>query len=259
MNIFIFYIKEIIKKSLYLLIIIIFTIFIVMYKIKIILLFILSPIKNTIISNYIYVYNTDIKTSLYQDQLNLNFKNELFIQVIETNLPFIINSYYYYKYVTLFSLYLILPLILYIIIISFSNTFNYKEYKILLKNAIIFISVQVINLFILQHLILKLYLKYLYSHYMEFEYYEFDIEFKIIEYLNLYFFLLFLNILLFFIINKKKHFKINTIILAIAVILLLPNEIILQGTYLLIISISIVVTKIINNYKNEIKKYVIME
>src|SRR3989338_2730586 len=112
------------------------------------------------------------------NKANIDLKDEIFIPIIEINLPFLTTSYIYLKYIILFSIYIFIPIFLYILYISVSNIL--KKNEILnLKYIIIITTVYIyINYIVSHYIIVPIYITFIYSHYNEFLYYEFDIEFQ---------------------------------------------------------------------------------
>ena len=257
MNIFSYYLKELIFKILYILIISITLLLIIILKTKTILFFLLSPLKETIISSHIYLYTSEVNLLVHNSITNTQFK---FLPLIEITLPFVISSYYYYKYIILFSIYLITPLLLYIITITINVILYKKEYRLFLHNIKWLMYILLMNSIVTQYCIIPLYIKYTFSHLIEFQFYEFDIELKLINYLDLYINVLYTNILIvFFYIYIKKHIKVNNYIVYILILILLPNEIMLQTTYVIVLTSCNMLNNIIIKYRNKIKKYKLTE
>jgi Sec-independent protein secretion pathway component TatC len=216
----------------------------------------LSPIKKIKINEF-YI-NYDIQKIDFQAINNIyqNYKNT-FIPIIEINLPFLTTSYIYIKYILLMAIYLYIPIILYFIYISVSNIFKKNEIfniKFILFQIILFM---ILNFIITHYMIIPLFINFIYSHYNEFLYYEFDVEFQLINYLNLYFQVLFINFVLFItnIIKKYLKLNINTIIIYLLFLLILPFDGILQIIYIFIFFIFNCINLIAYNYYKRIKKY----
>ena len=234
MNILLYYTKEIYFKIIYLLLLSIVIITITILKSKYLLLFILSPIKKIKTNNFILQFSTIHEETQYYTN-NQIAKNE-YIPIVEINLPFITTSYIYIKYISLFMIYIILPIFLYITYISIRHILKKQENEnifYILINTIIFL---VYNIVITHYVIIPFFISFIYSHYYEFSHYEFDIEFQLLFYLDMYFFILYFNCFLFIINIIKKYLKINNIInyLFIICILLFPIDVILQIIYLII-------------------------
>jgi Sec-independent protein secretion pathway component TatC len=216
----------------------------------------LSPIKKIKIDEF-YI-NYDIQKVDFQAINNTyqDYKNT-FIPIIEINLPFLTTSYIYIKYILLVAIYLYIPIILYFIYISISNILKKNEIftiKFILYELILSM---VFNFIITHYVIIPLFIHFIYSHYNEFLYYEFDVEFQLINYLNLYFQVLFINFVLFIINIIKKYLKlnINTIIIYVLFLLILPFDGILQIIYIIILFIFNYINLITYNYYKQIKKY----
>lgn len=251
-----YYFKEIYFKLIYLIILFIIICTIILNKSKIIFLFILSPIKKIKIDEFNLNYNIqkiDLQTinNTYQ-----NYENT-FIPIIEINLPFLTTSYIYIKYILLIALYLYIPIILYFIYISISNILKKNEIftiSFILYEVVLFM---IFNFIITHYIIIPLFINFIYSHYNEFLHYEFDVEFQLVNYLNLYFQILFINFVLFITNLIKKYLKlnINTIIIYSLFLLILPFDGILQIIYIIIFFIFYLVNTIIYNYYKRIKKY----
>lgn len=255
MTILQFFIKEIYFKIIYLILIFVTLLIILINKAKILFLYILEPIKNIKIKNFLINYQ-EIKKN-YINQANIDLKDEIFIPIIEINLPFLTTSYIYLKYILLFSIYIFIPIFLYILYISVSNIL--KKNEILnLKYIITITTIYIyINYIISHYIIVPIYITFIYSHYNEFLYYEFDIEFQLTTYLNFYFQVLFTNFFLFITILIKKYFKLNipNILILLVLLLILPFDGMIQIIYICIFITYIIINIIINNYIINIKKY----
>ncbi len=155
------------------------------------------------------------------------------------------------------AIYLYIPIVLYLMYISISSILKKNEIfniKFILYQIILFM---IFNFIITHYIIIPLFINFIYSHYNEFLYYEFDVEFQLINYLNLYFQVLFINFILFItnIIKKYLRLNINTIILYVLFLLILPFDGVLQIIYIIIFFIFNCVNLIAYNYYKQIKKY----
>jgi hypothetical protein len=119
MTIIQYFFKELYFKIIYLIIIFIILLITIVIKAKILFLYILEPIKKIKLNNFIIEYQ-NIETNKYEYN-NISNNNEIFIPILEINLPFFTTSYIFLKYIILFSLYIFIPIILYYIYISTSN------------------------------------------------------------------------------------------------------------------------------------------
>jgi len=253
MNILLFYIKELYYKIIIFIVIITTISWLIIYKIKYIFLYILSPLKTIKISNYLMEYDIGETACHF---INENHDSQ-FIPIIEINLPFFTTSYIYIKYIILLICYFILPILTYFIYISTAAVLKKTEYfKILfiLKYFFIFL---IFNSTFSHYVIIPIFIQFLYSHYKELEIYEFDVEFQILTYLDFYFFILFFNLFIFIIIETKKVLnipKIN-IVLLILPFFILPNDFMVQIIYFFILLIILITSNIIKYYYNNIKKY----
>jgi len=255
MTIIKYFAKELYFKIIYLILIFIFLILLIVIKAKTFLLYILEPIKEIKINNFIADYQH--QKIEFENTINTNNTDEIFIPIIEINLPFFTTSYIFIKYILLFSIYLFAPIILYYIYVSTSSILKKKElfsFKLLLYIILIYLY---INFVINHYIIIPIFLKFIYSHYTEFLYYEFDVEFQLITYLDFYFYSLFINFFLFVIILLKKYLKLNipNILILITIIMILPFDGIIQILYIIIFIIYTLVSLFITNYINNIKKY----
>jgi hypothetical protein len=228
----------------------------ILNKSRIIFLFVLSPIKKIKINEF-YV-NYDIKKIDFQslDNTYQNYKNT-FIPIIEINLPFLTTSYIYLKYILLMALYLYIPILLYFIYISISNILKKSEIFTIKFIFIKIIFLMIFNFIITHYIIVPLFINFIYSHYNEFLHYEFDVEFQLINYLNLYFQILFINFVLFITNIIKKYLEVNiyTTIIYILFLLILPFDGLLQIMYIIIFFIFNYINLFIYNYYRQIKKY----
>lgn len=255
MTIIQYFFKELYFKIIYLVIIFTIMLSIVVVKAKILFLYILEPIKKIKINNFIIEYqNTNNKNYVYE---NIKNNDELFIPIIEINLPFFTTSYIFLKYIILFSIYIFIPIVLYYIYISTSSILKKNEiflFRHVLSILLIFIY---INYIINHYIIVPIYLNFIYSHYTEFLYYEFDVEFQLTTYLNFYFYNLFTNFFLFVIILLKKYLKlnINNILIIAIILMLIPIDGYVQILYIIIFYIYLIIASLITNYINRIKKY----
>lgn len=234
-------------------IIIISTIIIIINKSKYIVLFILSPIKK------IKIENIKINYYLYEDQVTayINNKNNLYIPIIEINIPFLTTSYIYIKYIIMLTFYLLIPMLIYILYISIAPILKKKELYITKWTFIetnIFI---ILNILITHYFIVPIFMRFLFTHYTEYQWYEFDVEFQLIYYLNTYFYILYINLCFFIICIIKKHLVINMHITTVAVlfILIFPFDLIIQLNLIIIFLIIKLQTDLTNNILKQIKKY----
>lgn len=239
----------------YLIVIFIVLLTTIILKAKILFLYILEPIKKIKLNNFVLEYQNTENSIYLSNKINSN--DEIFIPIIEINLPFFTTSYLFIKYILLLSLYLFIPIILYYIYISTSNVLKKSElsyFKYTILGLFIFMY---INYLINHYLIVPIYLNFIYSHYTEFLYYEFDVEFQLVTYLNFYFNNLFINFFLFVIILLKKYieFNINNILILVIILMILPFDSIIQLFYVVIFSIYLIFTLFITNYIKNIKKY----
>lgn len=259
MTIIQYFFKELYFKIIYLIIIFIALLLIIATKAKILFLYILEPIKKIKLNNFIIEYQNTNK-EIYNYNL-INNEEQVFIPILEINLPFFTTSYIFIKYIILFSLYIFIPIIIYYIYISTSNILKKNElfiFKYIIFIMFIFIY---INYIINHYIIVPIYLNFIYSHYTEFLYYEFDVEFQLITYLNFYFNNLFTNFFLFVIILLKKYLKlnINNILIISIMIIFIPFDGAIQILYIFIFFTYLIISSIIINYLNAIKKYKQME
>jgi len=102
------------------------TILIIIKYNKLILLFILAPIKRIKIENINLQYQIENEFLLTY----ANLKNNIYIPIIEINLPFFTTSYIYIKYILFLSFYILIPIILYLIYINISFFFYIIKYFI---------------------------------------------------------------------------------------------------------------------------------
>lgn len=217
-NLFIFFVKEITYKIIFLFFIFFIILFITVAKSKSIILYILNPIKKIKIYNFLINYHT------YQEQELLNTsvnEQNKFIPIIEINLPFISTYYIYIKYIMLFSFYIMIPIILYYLYINILPILNNIE-KYIFTYAIYYAVILIyINLILVQYIIMPLFITFIYSHYNELLFYEFDIELQLINYLNLYFYLLYFNLFVILLMIIKKYLNLNIPIYALTILLIL--------------------------------------
>lgn len=236
----------------------VFILSLVTTKSKILFLFILSPIKKIKIEELAIKYNMEITNhnlEMNKEQINT------FIPIMEINLPFFTTSYIYIKYIILISIYLFIPILIYFIYISIINVLKTNEaFKLQFILTIISVFV-VLNLMFTHYIIIPIFINFIFSHYSEFLFYEFDVEFQLLNYLDFYINILFLNLLLFTIITLKKYLNINihALILLVIIFLLLPFDIIIQIIYVIIFLIYYIINSILYNYYQNIKKYKQME
>jgi hypothetical protein len=231
---------------------------IVVNESKLILVFILSPIKKIKINNIMLQYNiNEIKEKYIPDMQ----ENNAFVPIIEINLPFLATSYIYIKYIILFVLYLILPIIIYYAYININILVKKKETTDIKFILIYFAVTTYINYILVHYMIIPFFINFIYTHYNEFLYYEFDTEFQLINYLNLYFKVLYFNFFFFIIINIKKYLHLNIPIQVIIFILIMisPLDLLLQIIYLVILTIFNIVNNVVHNYYCNIKRYKQME
>jgi hypothetical protein len=255
MTIIQYFFKELYFKIIYLMLIFILLLILIIYKAKIFFLYILEPIKEIKLNNFISNYQENIIN--YNNSNYINNTDEVFIPIIEINLPFFTTSYIFLKYIILFSIYLFIPIILYYIYIGIASILKKDEllfFKYILYTICIYIY---INYIISHYLITPIYLNFIYSHYTEFLYYEFDVEFQLIAYLNFYFSNLFINFFLFVIILTKKYLKlnINNVLILTILMMIIPFDGIIQLVYIIIFFIYYIISSLIINYLENIKKY----
>jgi hypothetical protein len=254
MTIIKYFSKEFYFKIIYLILIFVSLIILIITKAKTFLLYILEPIKEIKINNFITNYqNNKID---YNNFYSTENTNEIFIPIIEINLPFFTTSYIFLKYILLFSIYLFIPIVLYYIYISISSMLKKEElfsFRLLLYIILIYIY---INFIINHYIIVPIFLNFIYSHYTEFLYYEFDVEFQLITYLDFYFYSLFSNFFLFVIILLKKYLKLNipNILILVGIIMIIPFDGIIQIIYIIIFIIYTLISLFITNYISNIKK-----
>ena len=229
---------------------------IVIIKAKTFFLYILEPIKEIKLNNFISNYQNSKDN--YINLNNIKNEDEIFVPIIEINLPFFTTSYIFIKYIILFSIYLFIPIFLYYTYISISSILKENElfsFKYLMY--IIFIYVY-INHIINHYIIIPIYLHFIYSHYTEFLYYEFDVEFQLTTYLDFYFNNLFINFFLFVIIILKKYLKMNipNILILAIIMMIVPFDGTIQLIYIIIFIVYLMISSFIINYINIIRKYI---
>jgi hypothetical protein len=250
-----YFIKETYFKIIYLILLLISIVTITAINIKTLFLYILEPIKKTKLNNFILEYqNSNYK---YLTNTLIEKKNNIFIPIVEINIPFYTTSYIYIKYIILFSLYILIPVLIYYVFISVANILKKKEIlNIQLISVCVYLFVY-INYLVVHYIIIPIYISFIYSHYTEFMHYEFDVEFQLITYLDFYFNTLFINYFLFVVILLKKYlkFNINSTIILLAILLILPLDGFIQITYIILFIIYDIATTFIINYYKEIKKY----
>ena len=127
MNIIYYFIKEILIKLIIVFILFILFLIIITIKSKILFLFILSPIKKIKITNLFFIYNTENIKEIYCE-----LKNNITIPIIEINLPFFSTSYIYIKYILLFTCYLFIPILIYILFININIILRKQEFLVAL-------------------------------------------------------------------------------------------------------------------------------
>jgi len=256
MTIIQYFIKELYFKIIYLMLIFIILLSIVIIKAKTFFLYILEPIKEIKLNNFISNYQNNKDN--YINLNNIKNEDEIFVPIIEINLPFFTTSYIFIKYIILFSIYLFIPIFLYYTYISISSILKENElfsFKYLMY--IIFIYVY-INHIINHYIIIPIYLHFIYSHYTEFLYYEFDVEFQLTTYLDFYFNNLFINFFLFVIIILKKYLKMNipNILILAIIMMIVPFDGTIQLIYIIIFIVYLMISSFIINYINIIRKYI---
>lgn len=255
MTIIKYFIKELYFKIIYLILIFTTLLMLIIIKAKILFLYILEPIKKIKLNNFTINYQC-LENNTYNANEIIN-KDEIFIPIIEINLPFFTTSYIFIKYIVLFSFYLFIPVLLYYIYIGTSSILKKNELFLFKYILIILLTFTYINYLINHYIIVPIYLKFIYSHYIEFLYYEFDVEFQLTTYLDFYFNNLYINFFLFVIILLKKYLKLNInniLIIAIALIIL-PFDGTIQLLYIFIIIVYLFLVSFIINLINNIKKY----
>ncbi len=259
MTIIQYFLRELYLKIIYLMLIFIILVILVVIKAKIFFLYILEPIKKIKLNHLILNYqNSKINSNILD---YIRDSDEIFIPIVEINIPFFTTSYIFIKYIILFTMYLFIPILLYYIYISISNILKKNELLILkyiLYSILIFIYV---NFIITHYIVVPIYLNFIYSHYTEFLYYEFDVEFQLLTYLDFYFSNLFINFFLFVIIITKKYlnFNINNILILLLLLIIVPFDGTIQLIYIIIYIIFQILTSLIVNYIQSIKKYKQME
>jgi hypothetical protein len=229
---------------------------VIIIKAKTFFLYILEPIKEIKLNNFITNYQNNKDN--YINLNNIKDVDEIFVPIIEINLPFFTTSYIFIKYIILFSIYLFIPILLYYTYISISSILKENElfsFKYLMY--IIFIYVY-INYAINHYIIIPIYLHFIYSHYTEFLYYEFDVEFQLITYLDFYFNNLFINFFLFVIIILKKYLNINipNILVLAIIMMIIPFDGTIQLIYIIIYITYLIISSFIINYIKTAKKYI---
>jgi hypothetical protein len=206
---FFFFIKEILYKIIYIIFIFILFYFYIIVNFKSIILFILNPIKNTkfkiIINKYFNLQNINI----YENEFN-HKENNIFLPTIEINMPFFSTSYLYIYISFFISLYLFIPFLFFNIKILLNPILKKIEKKKINFFLLILIFLFIFNILINQYILINTYINYIYSHYYEFLFYEFDVDFQLLNYLNLYLLFLYLGIshiivCVYIIIHKKKN------------------------------------------------------
>jgi len=256
MTIIQYFIKELYFKLIYLMLIFIILLSVIIIKAKTFFLYILEPIKEIKLNNFITNYQNNKDN--YINLNNIKDVDEIFVPIIEINLPFFTTSYIFIKYIILFSIYLFIPILLYYTYISISSILKENElfsFKYLMY--IIFIYVY-INYAINHYIIIPIYLHFIYSHYTEFLYYEFDVEFQLITYLDFYFNNLFINFFLFVIIILKKYLNINipNILVLAIIMMIIPFDGTIQLIYIIIYITYLIISSFIINYIKTAKKYI---
>lgn len=259
MTIIQYFLKELYLKIIYLMLIFIILVIFVFLKAKIFFLYILEPIKKIKLNHLILNYQNNKINSNTLDYIKDS--NEIFIPIIEINIPFFTTSYIFIKYIILFTIYLFIPILLYYIYISISNMFKKNELLILKYILYIILIFIYFNFIITHYIIIPIYLNFIYSHYTEFLYYEFDVEFQLITYLDFYFSNLFISFFLFVIIITKKYlnFNINNILILLLLLMIVPFDGTIQLIYIIMYIIFQVFTSLIINYTKNIKKHKQME
>ncbi len=254
MSIINFLAKELYYKIIYILLLFITIITTIAYNVKAIFLYILSPIKQTKINNFILSYH-ETKNIFNAEEIENSIYNN--IPIIEINLPFFTTSYIYYKYILYYSIYLIVPIILYYIYISIVTISKRKEIYIIKQIILITITYNYINYIITHYIIIPLYLNFIYSHYNEFLFYEFDVEFQIIVYLNFYFKILYANFFFFIILLLKKYLElnINNVVILIIYFFFMPLDTYIQLIYIILFIFNNFIIHIMYNYNLKVKKY----
>jgi len=255
MTIIQYFAKELYFKIIYLILIFIVLLVLIILKAKILFLYILEPIKKIKLNNFTINYQ-NIKDNIYNTNEITN-TDEIFIPIIEINLPFFTTSYIFLKYIILFSFYLFIPILLYYIYISVSNILKKNELLFFKYVLLILLIFTYINHIINHYIIVPIYLNFIYSHYTEFLYYEFDVEFQLTTYLNFYFNNLFINFFLFVIILLKKYLKlnINNILIITIMLMIIPFDGTIQILYIIIFCTYLLITSLIINLISNIKKY----
>lgn len=254
MSIITYLIKELYYKTIYILLLYITILTIIIYKIKTIFLFIISPIKQTKINNFLIKYQ-EIKQEFNSQIIENNIQNH--IPIIEINLPFFTTSYIYFKYIILLSVYITIPIIIYYIYISITPILKKNEIFLIKQiTGISFIFIY-INYILIHYIVIPFYLNFIYSHYNEFLYYEFDVEFQITIFLDFYFKIIYYSLFFFISILLKKYMKlnINNLIIYFIFLMIMPLDTTIQIIYTILFIFYNITINIIYYYSQNIKKY----
>jgi Sec-independent protein secretion pathway component TatC len=206
---FFFFIKEIIYKIVYIILVFIFFYLYIIFNFKSIILFILNPIKNTkfkIITNkYLNLKNIDT----YENNLHIKEDN-IFLPTIEINMPFFSTSYLYIYISFFISLYLFIPFLLFNIKILLNPILKKIEKKKINFYLLTLTCLFMLNILINQYILINTYINYIFSHYYEFLFYEFDVDFQLLNYFKIYLMFLYLGVIhimicVYTIVYKKKN------------------------------------------------------
>lgn len=229
---FFFFIKEFYYKLIYIINLFIFFLFYTYYFFKIILLFLLNPIQTIKLNTWNHWFSNAHQIQ-WLNSLNYN-DQYYFLPVIEINLPFLTTSFWYIKFFFLFSFYMFLPILLYYVWLNIKPLLKKNENFFFHFHLILLNYFWLFNLLIHHFLIMPYFIQFTFSHYHEFLYYEFDIEFQILFYLNLYFKLLFNNLLIYFIwwIKHQWFWKSPSWWIYIIIFFFLPPDFYIQIIYI---------------------------
>jgi len=254
MSILLFYIKEICFKLIYFVLLLLVVIVTVLINFKYAIIYILSPIKQIKTQQLIAILATeqiDKSLLLMQEQYH-------FLPIVEINLPFLATSYVYLKYVFLISLYFSIPIYLYFYKLNLNRILKNKEVINLAIKIKMIILLLFFNFLINHYLIIPFFLNFIFNNYNEYLFYEFDVELQLFNSLDFYFKLLYFNCFFLFIIATKKNLNHNVLdnnIIILLLLFLLPLDFIIQILYTILLFIYSIISKLINNYYTEFKKY----
>ena len=251
--------KEIIYKIYYFLFTYFMILIITYAKLKSIINFMLSPLINQHL-NYVYIYNTKYNHQQINSKNDYDYQiiyNNINIPNLEINLPLLTSSTEYVKYILLCTIYFSIPTIIYFILITIKPLLKKHELSLLTIESIHISIFIMLNILSTQYIIIPSFLKFALNHYSEFLLYEFDIELQIINYIKIYFKILFGNVILYIIcyllIKKKKSNIISYAILSIIFILILPPDIMIYLELFFEVICFACIQRIIQNVKLNIK------